>query len=614
MLEHYLARSIRMSVNTLPARSEIETKYKWNLEGVYSEDALWEREYEACKPLITDVSRFRGRLGESGATLLEALQARDALMERISKLFSYAYMRRDEDTTNTHYQALADRVRALWVRAQEALSYYNPEILAVGEERVAAMVLDRKDLTLYSQVFDDLFREKEHMLSEPEEALLAAAGDMAGGPEQIYDMLTNADLKFGTIVDENGQETELTHGRYQKFILSTDRRVRHDAFSLMLGTYDKYRNSISACYAAEVKKNVFYARARKYSSAQEASLSPDNIPVSVYDNLISSVNDNLHLLYRYLRLRKRIMGLDDLRMYDLYVPLVAEAEEEMPYEEATRTVLDALAPMGDEYCAAVRHGFESRWTDVYETPNKTPGAYSWSVYGYHPFMLLNWQDTLRDVFTLAHEMGHSIHTYFSQKNQPFVYSDYTLFVAEVASTLNEELLTQHLLATTSDRTLRAAVVNHSLEQFRTTLYRQTMFAEFEKEAHRRAEAGEALTPDLLAEIHSALNDKYYGAEVETEPLIGVEWARIPHFYRNFYVYKYSTGMAAALALSRQIISEGTSAVDRYIGFLSGGSSLYSVDLLKGAGVDITSPEPVDQALQVFRERLDEMERLLTEPS
>jgi oligoendopeptidase F len=601
-----------MAVVTLPERSEIDTKYKWNLEGVYPEDSGWERDFEAVAPLIEGVGSFKGRLGEGSTTLLEALKARDDLMERISKLFSYAYMRRDEDTTNAHYQALADRVRALWVRAQEALSYYNPEFLAVGEEQVSRFMQEEEGLQLYGQQFDDLFREREHMLSEPEEALLAAIGEVAAGPEQIYEMLTNADLKFGTIIDEDGQETELTHGRYLKFILSTDRRVRRDAFNLMLGTYDKYRNSIASCYATEVKKNIFYSRARKYGSALEGSLAPDNIPVSVYNNLIEAVNKKMHLLHRYLRLRKRVMSLDALRMYDLYVPLVPEADEKIEYDRATGTVLDSLTPMGEEYMAAVREGFEARWTDVYETPNKTPGAYSWSVYGYHPFMLLNWQDTLRDVFTLAHEMGHSIHTYFSHKTQPFVYSEYTLFVAEVASTLNEELLTHHLLKTGGDKALRMAVVNHSLEQFRTTLYRQTMFAEFESEAHRRAEAGEALTADLLAEIHLEINRKYYGAEVEVEPLIGVEWARIPHFYRNFYVYKYSTGMAAALALSRQILEEGQPAVDRYIGFLSGGSSRYSTELLKDAGVDITSPEPVEEALTVFGERIEELERLLSE--
>ena len=599
-----------MAVKTLPARSEIDVQHKWNLEGVYSEDSLWEEEFGEVAPLIEGIGQYRGRLGESAATLLEALQARDDLTQRVGKLFSYAVMRRDEDTTAAHYQALADRVRALAVHAQEAVSYFNPELLKVGEERIEEFMGQREELRVYTQSFDDLFREKEHMLSESEEALLASIGDVASGPEQIYDMLTHADMKFGAIMDEDGQEIELTHGRYFKFIQSTDRRVRQDAFNLMLGTFDKYRNAIAACYATEVKKNIFYARARKYGSAIEASLAPDNIPTSVYDNLITAVNKNLPLLHRYLRLRKRVMGLDDLKMHDLYVPLVPEAEESIPYSRGTEMVLDALEPMGERYYAAVSEGFNSRWTDVYETPNKTPGAYSWSVYGYHPFMLLNWQDTLNDVFTLAHEMGHSIHTYLTHQTQPYVYSEYTLFVAEVASTLNEELLTQRLLTTTDDKALRMAIVNHSLEQFRTTIYRQTMFAEFEKEVHRRAEAGEALTADLLAEIHLGLNQKYYGSEVAVEPLVGVEWSRIPHFYRNFYVYKYATGMAAALALSRQILAEGEPAIKRYTDFLSGGSSRYSIDLLKGAGVDITSPEPVEQALQIFGERIEEMERLL----
>ena len=359
-----------------------------------------------------------------------------------------------------------------------------------------------------------------------------------------------------------------------------------------------------------MKSDIFYARSRKYGSSLEAALFRDNIPVSVYENLISAVHERLPLLHRYMEMRKRALGLDELHMYDLHVPLVPEVDNSFPYERSTEMVFDAVAPLGNVYQGAVKEGFSSRWTDVYETQNKSSGAYSWGVYGVHPFMLLNHQDTLRDVFTLAHEMGHSIHTYYTFDNQPYVYANYTLFVAEVASTLNEELLTDYLLKSSDDRAVKLAVVNHSLEQFRTTLYRQTMFAEFEKIAHERAEAGEALTAEMLSAVHLDLNRKYHGDGVAVDEDVAIEWARIPHFYRSFYVYKYATGMSAAVALSQQILNEGQPAVDRYLNFLSRGSSTYSIDLLRDAGVDVSSPEPVKQALDRFEKRLDEMEELL----
>jgi len=599
-----------MPTKTLPARADIDTKYKWNLEGAYPEDALWQSEHDELAPMLEHAASLQGKLGESAQALLEALELRDEISKRVGRLFSYARMRRDEDNTVPHYQALDDKARSLWSKAQEATSYYNPELLSIGSERIDEFCREEERLALYKHMFDDLFREQEHMLSEREEALLASASEMAAGPNLIFDMLTEADMKFGTVTDEDGEEVELSHGRYYRFIQSPDRRLREESFHKYLGAYHNFRNTIATCYSTEVKKSIFYAKARKYGSVLEASLSPDNIPVSVYDGLVNTVGGNLHLLHRYMRLRKRVLGLDELHMYDLHVRLVPEADNTIPYDRATELVAEALAPMGSEYLAAVREGFESRWTDVYETPNKSSGAYSWSVYGVHPFMLLNYQETLNDVFTLAHEMGHSIHTYFAHRTQPYVYSDYTLFVAEVASTLNEELLRHHLLTSTDDRTMRIAVVNHSLEQFRTTLFRQTMFAEFEKLAHERAERGDALTAEALSEIHYGLNTKYHGPDVVVDEDIAIEWARIPHFYRNFYVYKYSTGMAAAIALSQQILSEGEKAVKRYIGFLSGGSSKYSVDLLKDAGVDITSPSVVESALRVFEERIEEMEGLL----
>jgi oligoendopeptidase F len=599
-----------MATKTVPARSDVAADYKWDLEAVFPKDDLWETEFTEIAPLIDKIKGFQGRLGENGGVLLDALKLRDDINYRLERLYAYARMRRDEDNTNAHYQALEDRARALWARVEEASAFFNPEVLEVGRERVDDFLAQSDDLKVYAHLLDDLFREAEHMLPAREEALLAAVGEVTAGPSQIFDMLNDADLKFGTVTDDEGEEVELSQGRYLRFVLSQNRDVRRNAFLKFHQAYHSNRNTIAATYATQVKADIFFARARKYSSALEAALFRDNIPVSVYDNLINAVSERLPLLHRYMDMRRRALGLEDLHMWDLHVPLVPEADSTIEYERATEMVVNAVAPLGQRYQEAVKEGFSSRWTDVYETQNKSSGAYSWGVYGVHPFMLLNHQDTLRDVFTLAHEVGHSIHTYNTFATQPYVYANYTLFVAEVASTLNEELLSDYLLNSSDDRTVKLAVVNHSLEQFRTTLYRQTMFAEFEKIAHEKAESGEALTADKLSEIHFDLNKKYHGPGVSVDDEIAIEWARIPHFYRSFYVYKYSTGMSAAVALAQQILSEGQPAVDRYLQFLSRGSSMYSIDLLRDAGVDVSTPQPVLSALDRFEKRLDEMEQLL----
>ncbi len=599
-----------MTTKTLPVRNEIPTEYKWNLEAVYPEDVQWESEYAELGPLLEEIKKYRGRLGEGGDTLLAALNLKNNINERIERLFTYARMRRDEDNTNSHYQALTDRARAIWVRSEETTAFFNPELLAAGRETIERLTKQTKGLELYSHLFDDLFRAQEHMLNEQGESLLAAAGEVASAPGQIYEMLTDADMKFGTITDEEGQEVELTQGRYVRYIRSYNRNVREQTFKSFHIPFDKQRNTIASCYASQVKSDIFSSRARKFNSSLEAALFQDNIPASVYENLIQAVHNNMDLMYRYMDLRKRLLKLPKLHMYDLHVPLVSEVNESIEYGRATEMVTEAFAPLGEQYQEAVKEGFRSRWTDVYETPNKTSGAYSWGVYGVHPFMLLNYQDTLRDVFTLAHETGHSIHTYYSYRKQPYLYSGYSLFVAEVASTLNEELLTNYLLKSTDDRDLKRSVINNSLEQFRGTLYRQTMFAEFEKLAHEHAEAGEALTSESLSKMHYDLNVLYHGDNVDVDEEVAIEWARIPHFYRSFYVYKYATGISAAVALSQQILNEGQPAVDRYLRFLSSGGSDYSINLLRDAGVDMTAPTPVDQALKLFGQRIGEMEELL----
>ncbi|MDQ6694440.1 MAG: oligoendopeptidase F, partial [Chloroflexota bacterium] len=524
-----------MVTQTLPARADVPAEYTWQLEDIYPNDSRWEQEFTEITPLVEQIAGYQGKLGEQ-KSLLEALKLRDTISQKIERLFSYARMRRDEDNTNAHYQALADRAMALWSHVGEVTAYFSPELLGVGHAKINEFMSQSKELSLYRHEMDDLFREEEHMLSGPEEALLAAAGEIAGGPSQAYDMLTDADMTFGTIEDEEGRTVELTQGQYFRYIRSTNRKVRENAFHTFHKAYTNQRNTIATLYATQVKADIFYSRARKYGSSLEGSLSKDNIPVGVYNGLITAVHERMGLLHRYLDLRKRVLKLDELHMYDLHVPLLPEVDAVIPYSEATQMVAEALQPMGEEYSAAAREGFSSRWTDVYETPNKSSGAYSWGVYGVHPFMLLNYQENLRDVFTLAHEMGHSMHTYYSYKTQPYLYSGYTLFVAEVASTLNEELLIHHLLESTQDRAVRMAVVNYSLEQFRTTLYRQTMFAEFEKIAHERAEAGEALTAEMLSGVHYELNKQYHGG-MSVDKDVEIEWARIPHFFRSFYVYK-----------------------------------------------------------------------------
>ena len=423
-------------------------------------------------------------------------------------------------------------------------------------------------------------------------------------------MIDNADLKLATIKDEKGEDVQLTKGNYLVFIRSTNRQVRKDAFEGMHTTFLKQRNTIAATLASQVKANIFYTQQRGYGSCRERALARYNIPVGVYDNLVATVSDHVPLLNRYLKLRKRMLQLDDLHMYDLYVPIVKETEQEVSYQEACDTVVTALTPLGERYVNTLKQGFAQRWVDVYETPGKRGGAYSGGAYGTQPFILLNFQNNRDSMYTLAHELGHSLHSFYTRSYQPYQYGDYTIFVAEVASTLNEGLLTEHLLKTTTDRDVRLAILNHSLEDFRGTLFRQTMFAEFEQRIHSQAEQGEPLTADALSRIYRALNEKYYGAEVTVDELIDIEWARIPHFYESFYVYQYATGISAASALVQQILHEGQPAVDRYLAFLSSGSSDYSIELLKKAGVDMTSPEPVRQALQLFESHLSQMEQLI----
>jgi oligoendopeptidase F len=599
------------AVKTLPKRGEVQKEYTWNLESIYPTDADWEADFARVVALLPEVRSYEGKLGESGTTMLEAFIKRDKAYEIWGRLFVYANMRMHEDSTNSTYQGLADRATTLANDLNTATAYMTPEILALPQERIDAFLAETPGLQLYRHALDEINRQRAHVLSGEMEAMLAQAAELGNAPEHVYEMLSNADLKLPTVADESGQQVQLTQGNYvAKFLESHDRNVRRAAFEAMMGTYRAFRNTFGATYSAQVKRDIFFARSRNYKTSLEAALDPNNIPTSVYDNLVATVDQNLPKLHRYLSLRKRLLGLDELHMYDLYVPMVREVEYKVAFDQAKERVAQALAPLGTSYVEPLTKGFASRWIDVYENEGKRSGAYSWGSYGTQPFVLLNYQESMDSMFTLAHEMGHSMHSYFTWQTQPYPYSSYTLFVAEVASTLNEALLTHYLLQQTTDRALRMYIINHALETFRTTLYRQTLFAEFERDAHARAEAGEALTPELLSSVFKSLNDKYYGAAVTVDDLIENEWARIPHFYSSFYVYQYATGISASAALARQIIEEGEPAVQRYRRFLTSGSSDYSINLLRDAGVDLSTPQPIQQALDTFAGYLDQLEALL----
>nr|BAD99434.1 oligopeptidase [Geobacillus sp. MO-1] len=601
----------KQTKKSLPLRSEIPVEETWRLEDIFPTDEAWEQEFQEVKKMIPKLAEYQGRLGESADVLYEALQYQDEVSMRLGKLYTYAHMRYDQDTTNAFYQGLNDRATSLYSEASSAMAFIVPEILAIDEVKLRSFLEEKQELKLYEHALDEINRQRPHVLSAEEEALLAQAAEVMQSSSSTFSMLNNADLTFPTIIDENGEEVEVTHGRFIRFLESTDRRVRRDAFKAVYDTYEKYKNTFASTLAGTVKKDNFFARVRRYKSAREAALSSNNIPESVYDNLIETVHEHLPLLHRYVRLRKKVLGLDELHMYDLYTPLVQDVKMEVTYEEAKEYMLKALAPLGEEYISIVKEGLENRWVDVRENKGKRSGAYSSGAYGTHPYILLNWQDNVNNLFTLVHEFGHSVHSYYTRKTQPYPYANYSIFVAEVASTCNEALLNDYLLKTMDEEKKRLYLLNHYLEGFRGTVFRQTMFAEFEHMIHIKAQEGEALTADSLTSLYYELNKKYFGDDIVVDQEIGLEWARIPHFYYNYYVYQYATGFSAATALSKQILEEGEPAVKRYIEFLKAGSSDYPIEVLKKAGVDMTSAEPIRQACQVFAEKLEEMENLLS---
>jgi oligoendopeptidase F len=595
----------------LPTRDAVAPEHRWRLEDIYATLADWEADAKWVSAQTQKLTGLAGKLGESAGTLLEALRLQDDIGQTIAKLFVYARMRRDEDNTNATYQALADKAMTLMVSVESARSFFVPEVLDIPEEKLMGFLEENTELQLYRFLLQEILREKPHILSAKEEQLLAAAGDVMDAPSQIFTMFNDADMRFPKIRDEDGREVEITHGRYIQFLESTNRDVRRNAFEAVYATYDRHRNTLASLAAANVKKDVYYAQARNYSSAREMALDSDNVPVAVYDNLIESVHEALPALHKYMNLRKQALGLDDLHLYDMYTPIVPESNAKVSYDEAVKTVEAAVAVLGDDYQRIASDGMRKQgWVDVFETRGKTSGAYSWGTYGTHPYILLNYQETLDNMFTLAHELGHAMHRYYSDAAQPYVYSSYTIFVAEVASTCNEALLLHHLLETTEDKKKRAYLINHQLESIRGTLYRQTMFAEFEKLTHAHVESGEALTPEWLCQTYYALNERFFGEVAVVDQQIEMEWSRIPHFYNAFYVYKYATGISAATALSEKILNEGQPAVERYLTFLKSGGSDYPIHLLRSAGVDMESPEPVRATLDLFSRRVDELASLL----
>lgn len=594
----------------LPARSEIKVEDTWKLEDIFATDVDWEEEFKSIKEELAKASSYQGTLEKSADQLYKGLQFQDAVFERLGRLYTYSHMRADQDTANSFYQSMDDRARSLYAQAASAFSFVVPEILGMEESKLQSFLQESKELQLYKHSLEEINLQRPHVLSASEEELLAKASEVFNASSNTFGMLNNADLEFPFIKDEDGEEVQVTHGRYSRFLESEDRRVRKDAFEAVYETYGKFLNTFSSTLSGVVKKQNFNADIRHYDSARQAALSANNIPESVYDNLVQTVNDNLHLLHRYVELRKKVLGVDELHMYDLYTPLVQEVKMKVTYEEAKDYLLKGLAPLGENYISVLKEGFENRWVDVHENKGKRSGAYSSGSYGTNPYILMNWQDDVNNLYTLAHEFGHSLHTYYTTNTQPYPYGDYSIFVAEVASTCNENLLTDYLLKTVTDPKQRLYILNHYLEGFRGTVFRQTMFAEFEQLIHTKAKNGEALTAESLTEDYYNLNKKYFGENMFIDQEIGREWSRIPHFYYNFYVYQYATGFSAATALSKGILEEGQPAIDRYLDFLKSGSSDYPIEVLKKAGVDMTQAKPIEEALKVFEERLNEMESLL----
>lgn len=586
-----------------------ETEFTWNLADLFSSDEAWENKLSEAKEYINKITAYSGHLSDNAQTLLDFLKLQDELSVNMDQLGNYAYRKSDEDTRNSVYQQMKSKYSALAVEINHACAFEIPELLAIDEDKLQSFYKELNELEHYRLMLDRIRRQKDHILSKECEEILAATGMLRQAPDEIFSMLNDADMTFNDAIDSEGNKHPVTHGSFVPLLQSADRQLRKSAFESLYGEYKKFRNTSATILNSQMQSLKFMADMRKYNSPLEASLDDTEVPTSIYHNLIKTVHENLSSMHDYVALRKKLLGLDELHFYDMYTPIIPDEDFKISYDEAKNIALEALKPLGEDYISMLKEGFNNRWIDVYENTGKRSGAYSAGAYGVHPYVLLNYTDTLDDVFTLVHEMGHALHSYLSNKNQSSTYANYVIFVAEVASTCNEALLIQYLLSKTSDNKKRAYLINHFLEQFRGTLYRQTMFAEFELWCSETVKNGQALTADALDEKYAALNKQYYGEEIHLDSQIALEWARIPHFYYDFYVYQYATGFSAAIALSQRILSEGQTAVDDYLKFLSGGCSSDPVSLLKIAGVDMNSPEPINNALKLFKSLTDELNTL-----
>ncbi|MCI6957047.1 MAG: oligoendopeptidase F [Candidatus Faecousia sp.] len=593
----------------IPLREEIPVKDRWATEDMYPTDEAWEQELATLQEDQQVLAAFAGTLGESAEKLFAYLSSMERVNSKLRLLANYCMRKADEDTRNPVYQAMQGKFMGTAVALHAAVSFETPEIMEISEETLNRFYAECPGLERYHRYLNDLRRRKAHTLSAAEERLLASAGEMAQAPDTIYGAFADADITFPDAVDAEGGKHPLSQGTFVSLEESSDRVLRKSAYENLYHTFGSFRNTAASILNAQNKQLKFFAEARKYDTAFEASLDETQVPTSVYLNLIEAVHRNLDKMHRYVRLRKKLLGVEELHFYDIYTPLLSEVDKKIPFDEAKQTVYDALAPLGEEYRKILKEGFDNRWIDVYQNVGKRSGAYSAGA-SVHPYVLLNYTGTLDSQFTLAHEMGHALHSYLSNKHQNPVDADYVIFVAEVASTCNEALLMEYLLGKTTDKKERAYLINHFLDQFKGTLYRQTMFAEFELNIGKMAAQGKTLTAEVLCEEYRRLNQLYYGEDIVVDDEIAMEWARIPHFYYNYYVFQYATGYSAAIALSRKILAEGESAVKDYLGFLSGGCSKTPIELLKGAGVDMTGPEPVEQALALFGTLLDEMEALM----
>ena len=600
-----------MAEKRIPKRSEVAEEFKWHINDIYATDADFEKALEDAAKYPDILAGYAGKLSQSSAALLEYMKLDDEITVIAEDLGNYSSRKSDEDTTVSLYSGYCDRVNALFVAIGSAAAFAVPEIISVSDEDMERYYKEQPGLEHYRLALDRIRSKRAHILSPEEERIAAMAGEMASSPETIFSMLDNADIKFPDAVDKDGNKHQITHGSYIPLMQSEDRELRRSAFVNLYGTYKSFENTYTAVLAAHLKTLAFNANVHKYENTLEAALDSTEVPSDVYYSLIDAVHANMDKMYRYVALRKKLLGVDELHYYDLYAPMVSNAEVNIPYEEAKNTVLEAVKPLGGEYCEIMRGGFENGWVDVYENENKCSGAYSAGA-RVHPFVLLNHTDDLQSEFTIAHEMGHALHSYLSNKHQSVTYADYKIFVAEVASTFNENLLMQHLLKTTADKRRRAYLINYFLEQFRTTLYRQTMFAEFELKINEMQARGEAVTSDALCRLYGELNDLYFGSGIVHDPEIDSEWQRIPHFYYNYYVYQYATGFSAAIALSERVLNGGAKEAEEYLGFLKGGCSKTPIELLRGAGVDMTGKKAVNDALTLFGSLLDEMEKIAEE--